>query len=71
MSGAPISLNLTKDEAEAMSFAMSDILCWCAGFASAREGMDLADKGPMGTERLRDLNIKLKRALEEAERTEA
>lgn len=62
-----VTLNLHKDEADALSFALSDVLCWCAGFASAREGMDCTDKGPMGTERLRDLNIKLKSALDEAE----
>ena len=67
MSGNLVPLRLTQDEAEAFSFALSDVLCWCAGFASAREGMDFTDKGPLGTERLRDLNIKLKSALDEAE----
>jgi hypothetical protein len=57
-----VTLTLTRREAEAFSYALSDVLCWASGFRSARENTGM-DEGPLGTNELRDLNIKLKGAL--------
>ena len=52
---------LTPMEAEEVSLALSDVLCWVAGFKAAREGTDLDASGPEGIKVLRDLNVRLKR----------
>ncbi|MFE3839197.1 hypothetical protein [Pseudogemmobacter sonorensis] len=67
MSAGTITITLTAAEADELSFATSDILCWCSGFNSAREGTGM-DGGPMGLNPLRNFNIKLKGALDAAER---
>ncbi|MCL8382098.1 hypothetical protein [Xanthobacter aminoxidans] len=56
-----VSLRIPKAEAEQLSSALSDVLCWAAGFAAAN--YDRGVSGPMGIEQLRDLNRKLKAAL--------
>lgn len=64
-----INVTLREEEVEAFCFALSDVLCWCAGFKAAREGTGM-DDGPISQNKLRDLNIKLKNALRDAgERT--
>jgi hypothetical protein len=59
-----ITLKIPVEDAEAFSFALSDLLCWHRGYAAAK-GDDTAHL-PSGIERTRDLNIKLKSAIEEA-----
>lgn len=60
-----VTLRLPKFEAERLSSALSDVLCWAAGFSAAN--YDRGVDGPMGIEQLRTLNIKLKAALEPAD----
>lgn len=57
---AHVSLVIHQDDAEALSFALSDLLCWAAGYCA---GCQDTDKHPYGVEAARDLNIALKRAL--------
>jgi hypothetical protein len=58
-----ITLTMTLSEAEAFSFALSDITCWASGFhAGVQCSHGLVD-GPLGVERARDLNIKIKSAI--------
>ena len=61
-----VSLHMPLEAAESFSLALSDVLCWCAGFEAALTDLD-SRTGPMGTERLRDLNIDLKNAMSRAE----
>lgn len=56
---------LPKDQAERLSSDLSDILCWAAGFKAAL-GDDLS-RAPLGVEGVRDLNIKLKSAIQKVE----
>lgn len=56
-----VTLRLPKADAERLSSALSDVLCWASGFAAAN--YDRGVSGPMGIEQLRTLNIKLKAAL--------
>lgn len=60
-----VSFCLLKDDVKAFSDAISDVLCWAAGFSAANT--DRGVYGPMGIEQLRTLNIKLKAALRPAE----
>lgn len=61
-----LHLNLSADEAEQLSWAISDLLCWISGFEAGRAGTDLPD-GPMGVNQLRNFNIKLKNSLKHKE----
>lgn len=61
-----VTITMTRVDAEELSFALSDLLCWHQGYAAAK-GDDTAH-APMGVEAARDLNIKLKRAIKEANR---
>lgn len=61
---APVVLiQLDRQEAERLSWGLSDLLCWHGGFAAARAGTDLDDDRPMGIEAVRTLNLKIKDAL--------
>lgn len=54
----PNAVVLHGEDAHDVSDALADVLCWFRGFAAARAGdVEL----PPGIERLRELNIKLKR----------
>lgn len=65
-----VAITLPYDEAESISNGMSDILCWLDGFKAGRAGFaDCGASGPMGVERARTMNIALKRALDEADKT--
>lgn len=64
-----VTITLPYDKAESISNGLSDILCWVDGFTAGRAGTDHAgSSGPMGVERARDMNIALKRALDEADK---
>lgn len=58
-----LAIEFTIEGAEDLSYALSDVLCWCDGFYAARQGTDLTETGPNGLQRLRDFNIKLKKEL--------
>lgn len=64
--GDPITIRLSRRDAERLSYGLSDLLCWHSGFAAAREGLDL-DHSPMGVGAARDLNLKIKGALDRAD----
>jgi len=59
-----VTLKMTKSQAEYVSAGISDILCWTNGFMAAK-GDDFR-YDPMGTDQIRELNIKLKKAIEDA-----
>jgi len=61
-----ISLIFEGKEAESISLGLSDLLCWLSGFEAARSGTDLSHTTPMGIWAARDINIKIKTALERA-----
>lgn len=60
----PVLITLAKDEAESLSNGLSDILCIFRGIeiASPKKARQF-----MGIEAARELNIKIKRALDNAE----
>lgn len=58
-----ITITLTREAAESISYGLADLLCWHRGFAAAREGMDLDQNSPMGIESVRTISLKLKDAL--------
>jgi hypothetical protein len=62
MSDDPITITIPRAEAEALSWAMSDLLCWCAGFAAARP--DDSTHDPMGVEGTRKMRVRLNGALD-------
>ena len=63
--GEPIvTIRMSKSQAEYVSSGMSDLLCWANGFMAA-QGEDFR-YDPMGTNQIRELNIKLKKAIEDA-----
>jgi hypothetical protein len=59
-----IVVSLSVEEAQRVSESMADLLCWARGFRAARP--DDSDAHPLGVEGLRDLRIKLRRAIGEA-----
>lgn len=59
-----ITITMSRGEAEAMSLGLSDFLCWADGFNAARAGTEHDHTGPLGVHEARELNIKLKDALE-------
>lgn len=62
MSDRIINVDLRRAEVERFSYAIADVLCWLSGFrAGSRGEVDL----PPGWDALRDLNIKLKRRLDD------
>ncbi|MFC5509318.1 hypothetical protein [Bosea massiliensis] len=54
---------LPKQVAEELSLALSDFLCWAAGYNAALTPDEFARR-PMGVEDIRSLNIKLKSAIQ-------
>ena len=58
-----ITLTLTREEAERISYGLADLLCWHRGFSAARAGTDLDEHEPMGVACARDINLKIKDAL--------
>lgn len=62
-----ITFTMDKDTAEKLSLGMSDLLCWCNGFNAALSPSEDYDRRPMGVFAAREINIALKRAIDEAE----
>ena len=56
-----VTIELMLAEAERISAAMADLLCWCSGFAAACP--DDTNRHPPGVSATRDLRIKLLSAL--------
>lgn len=62
-----IIITLDKGLAERLSLGLSDLLCWCAGFNAALSPSEDHDRRPMGMFAAREINIAIKRAMEESE----
>ncbi len=60
-----VILSLPKGQAEKLSDAMSDLLCWHRGYAAGK-GEDTSNS-PMGVEDLREFRIALNKAITDAE----
>jgi hypothetical protein len=60
-----VIIDLSVQDAEALTLGLSDLLCWCRGFNAAL-GQDDLDRRPMGVETTRQMNEILKRALDKA-----
>lgn len=59
-----VTLRMTKKQAEWACAGLSDLLCWARGFNAALRPDD-QERAPMGVSEIRELNIALKKALEE------
>jgi hypothetical protein len=59
-----VILRMSLSQARAVQCGLADIACWCRGFMAAR-GEDF-HYDPMGLNEIRELNIALKRSIEEA-----
>ena len=67
MTEVPIKVEFaSRDDLERFSHALADVLCWARGFMAGL-GEDRQEHAPIGIETLRDLNIKFKRRLDEAD----
>lgn len=62
-----VNVQMTKEEAEILSNGLSDLLCWCAGFNAALSPSEDHDRRPYGLGAARDINIKIKKAIYDAE----
>lgn len=64
-----VVIRMSKEEAERISFGLSDLLCWHAGYASgvSSDPLRSSDDDPMGRSEAREINIKIKQALNRAE----
>ena len=65
-----VIVKLTQEEADAISFQLSDWLCWSAGFQYGHKVADPFGEMPFVPEigNLRKINIKIKDAMTEAEK---
>lgn len=64
----PLIVHLWLDDAVAIQQGLADLACWCRGFEAGRATADVpGDFGPLGIESLRDMNRRLKAAIEAAE----
>lgn len=54
-----IVLTMTKEDAEFLSWNLSDLLCWCRGYRAALPDFDF----PFETEVFTTLNINLKKQI--------
>lgn len=61
MSEPIVTITMSKDTAERLQHGLSDLLCWCRGYAAASG--ENSYNGPIGVEETRDMNIKLKEAI--------
>jgi hypothetical protein len=61
-----VTIMLDKEEAEVLSFGLSDIACWMRGFTAACP--DDISRHPMGIEAVRTLSTKIKSALDKMEK---
>lgn len=58
-----VAVVLTRADAELITWGMSDALCWHAGFMAARLGTGLEGHEPMGFDQIREMKIKIERAM--------
>lgn len=58
-----VEIKMTREDAEAISFGLSDVICWAHGFEAGRAGTDHGDSGLMSIETLRQMNIKIRDVL--------
>lgn len=65
-----VSLRMSFHEADALSSDLSDLLCWCAGFNAALSPSEDHDRRPYGVDAVRKLSIKIKSAMDYAEKEE-
>ena len=71
MKAGYVTLTLTSDEADRFSFALSDVGCWVSGFAAGAATAEFpAVDGPLNINALRDLNMRIKSAQDQAESPE-
>jgi hypothetical protein len=64
--GEPIvTLRMTKTQAEWVRDGLADVACWISGF-KAGLGPDRSSEAPLGHDEVRELNISLRKAIEEA-----
>lgn len=64
--GEPVViLSMSKSQAEWVRDGLADVACWISGF-KAGIGPDRASEAPMGHDEVRELNIALRKAIEEA-----
>lgn len=61
MSEPTVTITMPKEAAERIQHGLSDLLCWCRGYAAASG--ESSYNGPIGVEEARDMNIKLKDAI--------
>jgi hypothetical protein len=66
-----VTVRMSMEEAETLSAAMSDLLCWCAGFNAALSPSEDHHRRPYGVNAARELNIKIKSAMDQAEKEES
>ena len=71
MKSGYVTLTMTAKEADRFSFALSDVGCWASGFAAGAATAEFsAVDGPLNINVLRDLNVRIKRAQNQAESSE-
>lgn len=64
MAEETITITLDREFADTLSSGLSDLLCWAAGFNAALSPSEDHDRRPMGIHAAREINIKLKSALD-------
>lgn len=64
----PVAVAFSREQAERLQQGLADLLCWCRGYIAATVD-DFGQTGPIGVQACRDLNIALKRAIDDAERS--
>ena len=62
-----VNVQMSLSQANAVQGALSDVLCWIRGWRAGASKSQLSND-PIGTETLRELNIKMKREIERVEK---
>jgi hypothetical protein len=63
-----VTVRLSQEQAERLSYGLSDLLCWCRGYCAANRREGISDYDPIGISQCRDLNIALKGAIDDFEK---
>lgn len=61
-----VTITVTREDAEALRYGLSDLLCWCAGFTAALG--DDCSRAPYGVTEARELGLRLRTALNRSAR---
>lgn len=61
-----VAVRMSLSQAQSVQGGLADILCWSRGFMAAK-GEDF-HYDPMGVNEIRELNLALKRSIEEAKK---